>query len=150
MKFLALSCGIESASCNHHVNSLHPFLRIADVLINLLTRDIRILDGINAKTCSDSDKSKARNLIAYESFVNEVHKVRFNFRIDKDTIKLNWFDLTGPEKVKLFSKINILQLLPSLEKRTEMQKLRANFYHLVKDLSKTGCNSVYVDKEAKD
>lgn len=36
---------------------------------------MRILDSINAKTCSDSDKSKARNLIAYESFANEVYKV---------------------------------------------------------------------------
>ena len=105
------------------IDSLHLFLRIADILINLLIRDIRILDGINAKTCSDSDKSKARNIIVYESFINEVCKVRFNFRIDKDTKKLNWRDLTGPEKVKLFSNINIPQLLPSLEKRTELQKL---------------------------
>ena len=214
LKFLAVSCGIESASCDHAciwckcpkadrydmtkewsifdvekgartiedissrsklgkrnaqrlncarapmfdfipmhrviIDSLHLFLKIADILINLLIRDIRILDGIHAKTCSDSDKSKARNLIAYESFVNEVCKVRFNFRIDKDTKKLNWRDLTGPEKVKLFSNISIPQLLPSLEKRTELQKLWANFYHLVKYLSKTECNSVYFDKEAKD
>ena len=57
------------------IDSLHLYLRIADILINLLIRDIRILDGINAKTCSDSDKSKARNLIAYKSFINKVCKV---------------------------------------------------------------------------
>lgn len=65
-----------------------------------------------------------------------------------DTKKLNWRDLTGPEKVKLFSNINIPQLLPSLEKRTELQKLWANFYDFVKYLSKTECDSAYTDKEA--
>ena len=104
------------------IDFLHLFLRIADVLINLLIRDVRILDGINPKTCSDSDKSEARNLIVYESFVNEVCKVQFNFHIDKAIKKLKWRDLTGPEKVKLFLNINILKL-PSLEKRTELQRL---------------------------
>ena len=128
------------------IDFLHLFLRIAVVLINLLVRDIRILDGINPKMCSDSDKSKARNLIVNESFVNEVCKVQFNFHIDKAIKKLKWRDLTGPEKVKLFLNINILKL-PSLEKRTELQRLWTNFYNLIKYLLKTECDSAYVDKE---
>ena len=57
------------------IDSLHLFLRISDVLTNLLIRDVRILDGIEAS----SNTSMAHNIKAYELFLNEKCKIKFNF-----------------------------------------------------------------------
>ena len=67
---------------------------IADVLINLLIRDLRILDGI--KAC----------IKTYEAFLNE------SCFVDKDSKKLKWRD---PEKIRLFLNIDISVLFPYLE-----------------------------------
>ena len=45
------------------IDSLHLFLRISDVLINLLIRDIRILDGIDKATSEQA--TTGRNVDAY-------------------------------------------------------------------------------------
>ena len=47
------------------IDSLHLFLRISDVLINLLIRDIQILDGIEKVVNKLPDKLKAKNMEAY-------------------------------------------------------------------------------------
>jgi len=60
---------------DHVIDLLHLFLRIADVLISMLIRNITILDGINTRTCSNSDKNTT-DFIAYESFLNEVCHVQ--------------------------------------------------------------------------
>ena len=44
------------------IHSLHLFLRIANVLINLLIRDLRIVDGIDKATGADLDKTNATNI----------------------------------------------------------------------------------------
>ena len=83
------------------IDSLHLFLRIADVLINLLIRDLRILDGVDKAT--SLDQANTTNMKAYQSFLNESCKVRFQWYIEKEAKKLKWRDLTGPEKKRLFS-----------------------------------------------
>ena len=60
------------------IDSLHLFLRITDVLTNLLIRDPRILDGIE-------ESSAAHNINAYELFLNEKCKVQFKFHVDKQS-----------------------------------------------------------------
>ena len=99
------------------IDSLHLFLRISDVLTNLLIRDIRILDGIEAS----SNTTMAHNIKAYESFLNEKCKIKFKFYVDKNSKKLGWRDLTGPEKTRLFKNIDIPSLFPMHEKNTQVQ-----------------------------
>ena len=54
------------------IDSLHLFLRISDVLINLLIRDLRIVDGIEKATSVDLNKTSAANIKAYElGFISE-------------------------------------------------------------------------------
>ena len=65
-------------------DSLNLFLRISDVLTNLLIRDIRILDGIEIS----SKRDMAQNVNAYELFLNEKCKIRFKFYVDKESKKL--------------------------------------------------------------
>ena len=128
------------------IDSLHLFLRISDVLINLLIRDIRILDGIET---SNNITSTTHNIKAYESFLNEKCKIRFNFYVNKENKKLAWRDLTGPEKTRLFKNIDIPNLLPMHQKKTQIQSLWVDFFSLVNSLSQSNCNSKEFDQSAK-
>ena len=64
------------------IDSLHLFLRIADVLINLLIRDLRILDGIDKAT--SFDQAMTTNMKAYQLFLNESCKIRFQWYFEKE------------------------------------------------------------------
>ena len=111
----------------HHViiDSLHLFLRISNVLINLLIRDLRILDGHNRNNTYT---------MQYQQFLNSQCKVNFKFHQDKQTKVLKWRDLTGPEKKRLFDHIDIPALFPSLENSQKIQKLWNEFITLGKCL----------------
>ena len=112
----------------HHViiDTLHLFLRISDVLINLLIRDIRILDGQN------KDNTYT---MQYQQFLNDECKVQFKFQTDKETKVMKWQDLTGPEKKRLFKNMDIPTLFPSLENTQKIQQLWNDFITLVNCLS---------------
>ena len=88
------------------IDTLHMFLRISDILTNLLIRDLRIQDGLN-KTADTT------NLKKYETFLNEVCKIRFKWNTDRESKELKYRDLTGPEKVRLFKNINIPSFVPN-------------------------------------
>ena len=85
-------------------DTLHMFLRIGDVLINLLTTELRRQDGI--EKCKQLDRSKAHHVAVCEKHLNEACKIPFQFYICKDSNTLKWRDLTGPEKYRLFSKVH--------------------------------------------
>ena len=98
------------------IDSLHLFLRISDVLTNLLIRDLRILDGIE----TSSNISTAQNINAYELFLNEKCKVRFKFHVDKQSKKLTLAGLDRTRKNRLFTNIDIPNLFPTLQKKQEV------------------------------
>ena len=124
------------------IDSLHLFLRIADVLINLLIRDLRILDGIDKATNFDQAKlGNTTNMKAYQVFLNDVCKIRFQWIVEKEGKKLIWRDLTGPEKRTLFEKINVPTLFPSLRQKQHIQKLWDDFYELIRSLSRSDCDA---------
>ena len=108
----------------HHViiDTLHLFLRISDVLIDLLIRELRRSDSIEKmKTFSDGfPRDKYKHMASYEEFVKSIG-ISFNFRINKESKKLEYRDLTGPEKLKLFQNINIPTLLPWYSQNKEIQ-----------------------------
>jgi len=91
------------------IDTLHLFLRISDVLIDLLIHDFRFEDE--------------RNTNLYAKFLNEECKIHFTFYTAEELKALKWRDLTGPEKKKLFETIDIPKLFPSLSKNKEIQKL---------------------------
>ena len=95
------------------IDTLHLFLRISDVLIDLLIRELTKSDAIEKnKTFSDGfPRDKYKHMASYEEFVKSIG-ISFNFRINKESKKLECRDLTGPEKLKLFQNINIPALLP--------------------------------------
>ena len=74
------------------IDTLHLFLRISDVLINLLICDLRTADGIN--------RYGDKYIKIYEQFLNDKFKIRFHWITDKASKSLKWWDLTGPEQIR--------------------------------------------------
>ena len=122
------------------IDSLHLFLRVGDILINLLIRDIRILDGIESSTSSNNSTLSTKNTDVYVEFLNSECKIRFRWYTNKESKKTTWRDLTGPEKVRLFTKIDISTLFPELTKRNELKVLWDDFYELIKIIGKPECD----------
>ena len=104
---------------------LHLFLRVSDVLTNLLIVEIRRIDGINKNTSY---------LDRYVKFLNEQCKVSFHMHADKETKQLKWRDLTGPEKVRVFDNINFNHLFPNMPQVTDIQEIWKQFYSIYKTL----------------
>ena len=119
------------------------FLRISDVLTNLLIRDLRLLDGVNPTSCEET------NIMKYEKFLNETCKIHFKWISADDHKDMKWCDLTGPEKHRLFSNINIPKLFP-LSRGKEIQKLWDDFYSLIKTSSKNECDPDNFQKCSKE
>lgn len=137
--------------CRVVIDSLHLFLRIADVLINLIIRDLRTLDGVERATSSrnSAGESVGQRFATYIKFLNDTCKIRFQCFTDKEK-KLNWRDLTGPEKVRLFKNIDIPVLFPDLQSKDQLKKLWSNFFHLTEELGKVDCNAVEIERQAKE
>lgn len=113
---------------------LHLFLRIGDVLIHLLIMELRRLDGIERTTINSLNKELATNVSKYEQFLKEDCKISFHMYVDKDAKVLKWRDLCGPEKLKLFNKIDIPTSFPGIPNATLVQKLWKNFLSIYKTL----------------
>lgn len=110
------------------IDTLHLFLRVADILINLLIQDLRREDGIAKAT--NVDLSKHTGITAYEKFLNEACKVTFRWYTCKETRQLKWRDLTGPEKVRVFNNIDIPKYLPMLKNAAALQDIWREFWRL--------------------
>ena len=78
--------------------------------------------------------TKLTHLATYETFLNEDCKIPFRWYSEEEK-HLKWRDLTGTEKHRLFSRIDISTLLPSIPKCVQIQELWVTFYTLVKMLS---------------
>ena len=117
------------------IDTLHLFLRISDVLIDLLIRELRRSDAIEKKnTFSDGfPKDKYKHMASYEEFIKSIG-ISFNFRINKESKKLEYRDLTGPEKLKVFQNINIPMLLPQCSQNKDIQVIWTKFMDIIGDL----------------
>ena len=124
------------------IDSLHLFLRIADVLINLLIRDLGIKDGIN-KVTEVPINSYTKS---YESILNETCKIPFKWNVDKVSKEIKYRDLTGTEKVRLFTHMDIAEKFPALTKAKELGKI---FFSLVQDINKETCDADELSRKIK-
>ena len=115
------------------IDTLHLYLRIADVLIENLIQELRVLDTIDKTTLFKAGafcREKHKYMSKYESFLAEIG-INFKWFVNKDSRKLEYRDLTGPEKLLLFQKINILDLMEDEVKGITIQKLWDNFSKLI-------------------
>jgi len=103
-------------------------LQIADVLINLLIRDLGIKDRIKATVEVPVDSYTKM----YEKYLNDKCNIQFRWNIDRDSKDIKYRDLTGPEKVRLFSKMDIAETFPLLEKAKKVGELLKHFFTYVR------------------
>jgi len=125
--------------------SLHLFLRIADVLINLLIRDLGIKDGLNKAIEVPIDSYTK----LYETILNETCKIRFKWNIDKYSKEIKCRDLTGPEKVKLFTHMDIAEKFPALKKQKKQENCGKIFFVLAQDINKEMCDADELSRKIK-
>ena len=100
------------------IDNLHLFLRVFDVLMRLLIDKLKRQDAIaSAKRFTGAfNISKYRHCKGLEDFVCQLGIPDFRFYIGQNSRLLKIRTLTGPEKLKVLSNIDIQFLLPSLPK----------------------------------
>ena len=128
------------------IDSLHLYLRITDLLINLLIQDLRRQDGILKSTL---DRSKHSNVTAYETFLNDQCKIHFKWYTCQDTKQLKWRDLTGPEKIRLFKHMDIPKYFPDIPNASVIQDVWGEFARLFDQLGKSSINCDELEKDIK-
>ena len=60
-------------------------------------------------------------MVIYKGFLNGPCNIKFNRSTDKEFKKLQYRDLTGPEKNWLFQNIKIPQLFPTLNTKDDTE-----------------------------
>ena len=116
------------------VDNLHMFLRVSDVLIDLFIVELRALDRINQVTKLKSMEHLA-HLLRFEKSVKDLGVSGYSFWIGRESRKLKWRSFTGPEKLKVLSKINLVELFPEVENVEEIQALWREFIKVNESLS---------------
>ena len=81
-------------------------MRISDILIELLIRQLTCEDAIEKKITFNNGftREKFKHMDAYEKFLHLLALLLNGDRVDKDSTKLQYRDLTGPEKNTSVSK----------------------------------------------
>ena len=118
-KHIPILSWIES---NHYIpDILHLYLRITDVLQNLLLKEIHKLDK------SNSNKITSRpNLFKYIKFLQKKCKINKPYYIDK-TGNLCVRQFTGDEKKRIFDKIRISKLFPNMSDSKKIEEIWLSF-----------------------
>ncbi|XP_069103679.1 uncharacterized protein [Argopecten irradians] len=113
------------------IDVLHLFLRITDKLTALLIMELRTLDNIATKSTFPSglDKTKAKHIAQFEMVMEQLG-IHFEFGVEKDTSKLYYTDLNGPEKRLLFQKLQISDILEDQERSDGIQDLWNGFLEI--------------------
>ena len=81
------------------IDNLHLFLRVSDVLIDLLNFELRRHDSIDkVKTFNNLDFNKYKHIDGYQKFVSGLGIPGFQFYIGQSSRQLKCRSLTEPEK----------------------------------------------------
>ena len=122
-------------NCHAVIDTLQLFLRVSDNLIALLIRELKYNDAIEKKNkFSDGfNRSKYRNMNCYETYLQDPG-IPFHWYVGKESKQLEYRDLTGPEKVKLFQNIQISSLSPNSGNQDKIQKILDHFWSITQDL----------------
>ena len=101
----------------------------------MFIRDLKRSDAVDKKkTFSEGfRRDKYKHMVGYKDFVKSIG-INFHFSVNKDIKKLDYRDLTGQEKLKLFRNINISTVLPRSKENEQIQVIWDNFVALIGDL----------------
>ena len=118
------------------VDNLHMFLRVSDVLIDLLISELRTLDKINQTTKLKS-LDNLTHLATFEKSVKDLGISGFSFWIGRESRKLKWRTFTGPEKLKILSSLDLVTLFPEIE---NIDNIRALWRELIGGIEAYPCD----------
>ncbi|KAJ8049453.1 Proline-rich transmembrane protein 1 [Holothuria leucospilota] len=110
-------------------DTLHLFLRIADQLIGHLLTELRKRDNLAATSITYSS-DKCLNMAKFERFVQSLN-IEWQFYVNKDSKRVCSRDFTGPEHWKIFSTINLADIIPGHPKLSLIIELWSNFIDLI-------------------
>ena len=96
------------------IDNLHLFLRVSNVLIDLLIVELRQLDRVD-KVTRFSNLEKLAYLQKFEKVVKDIRISGFSFWIGRESKKLKWQTFTGPEKLILLKRLKLVELFPEAE-----------------------------------
>ena len=113
------------------IDMLHLFLRISDTLFNLLVKDCSLADNFDMSAISKFDISKYKHMNSLQHFLNDKCNVKFTFLWIAETKKLNWRDLVGPEKIRMFENLNLKEVIPDHEKFKSVNTVWTEFYSIM-------------------
>ena len=113
------------------INTLHLFLRIADVLLEMLLLSLKTADTIekHSKFHGNFDIKNYKHLERFITFSKGLN-IQFCLFVNRDRSKLQVRDLTGPEKLLLFQIIKIKDLLPQCKDSEQLQSANDTFLNL--------------------
>ncbi|CAF0834792.1 unnamed protein product [Brachionus calyciflorus] len=117
---------------NYIIDMLHLYLRISDNLFNLLVKDCSLLDNFEMGSISRFDVTQYTHLNNLQKFLNEKCNVKFTFLWTPETKKLNWRDLVGPEKNRLFENLDLSAIIPEFAKLDMLSKIWNDFYEIMR------------------
>lgn len=123
---------------NYMIDMLHLFLRISDRLIDNLLDDIVVRDEIIIVGFSDTSAYPC--LSRLEKFINDTCGFKFEFDLS-DKKKLKICNLKGPQKHKIFSKINIKDILGNHPKADTINFIWEEFYNIYNSIKKKELDS---------
>ena len=127
------------------IDYLHLFLRVSDVLIDLLVIELKRQDAIDkVQTFNSFSIDKHPHLSAYERLITSCGVADFQFYVGQTSKQLKCRSLTGTEKLKVFHAIRVKELIPRFEDSkvlkiqqlwNELLQLNKNFSRCASDLS---------------
>ena len=117
------------------IDTLHLFLRVSDNLFELLIKELRRQDAIDKVKAFPNgiNKEKCKHMASYQVFLQQIG-ISFEWKVEPNTKKLEYRDLTGPEKLCVFQHINFQVLLPHYKDVKELEKLWRDFIDIIGDL----------------
>ena len=106
------------------VDNLHMFLRVADTLIDLLIAELRHCDAIDkVHKLHSLDRSEQTHLAAFEIALKGIGISGYTFWVGRESKKLKWRTLTGPEKLIDFRNLRIADILGDTEEVRQIESL---------------------------
>ena len=88
------------------------------------------MDCIEKIKIKEFNKSNVSFLHTYVEFLNQNCKISFHMHLEKDTSQLKWRDLTGPEKLKLFKKLKILEIFRLFHNQIKFRKFGMVYFKI--------------------
>lgn len=90
------------------VDNLHKFSRVGNTLIDILIGSLLTLDRVN-QSLHVRRLTGLTHLATFKNTVKEIGMSGYSIWIGRESKKLKWRLLNGPEKLKVFSIINLVR-----------------------------------------